>query len=325
MKRGLVLGKYMPIHKGHVDLIEYALSICDEVIVWLCVSDQETMPANLRFEWVKQTFEKDKRVHPVLFEYDESVFPNSSVSSREVSRIWSTVIKEQLPPIDVIVTSEKYGDYVAEYLQIKHCFFETKRLVSATHIRLQPYKYWEDMVDEVKSYYFKKVCLLGTESTGKSTLTKKLANYFGGDSVAEAGRDIVDDSNECVFEDLSLIAQEHAKAILAKEQAVNRILFVDTDIHITQSYAHFLFDRELKVDDWIVAANRCDLYLYLDNDAPYIQDGTRLSEEDRNRLDASHKQELKKAGIPFILISGNWEERFARAIEEVNAFVSKVK
>ncbi len=317
MKRGLVLGKFMPVHNGHVRLINYALSVCDELIVWICVSDLETMSGEIRFQWMKEIYKHNIRVVPVLFKYKEDNLPNTSVSSRGVSRVWANEIRHNLPDIDVFISSEKYGDYVAEFLGIEHRFYPVSKTVSATEIRTSPYLFWNEIPDPVKPYYFKKVCLLGTESTGKSTLTQMLANYFHGDCILEVGRDVVDNSNECEYEDLKVIAREHALAIRKKEILKNKILFVDTDIHITKSYAQFLFSRELTVESWIKEANQCDLYLYLDNDAPFVQDGTRLSIENRNRLNFSHKRILKESNITYELITGSWENRFKQCVEAV--------
>ncbi|MNY76488.1 hypothetical protein D3C86_2160880 [compost metagenome] len=49
----------------------------------------------------------------------------------------------------------------------------------------------------------------------------------------------------------------------------------------------------------------------------FVQDGTRLSEEDRNLLDLSHRKVLAEHGIQFIEICGNWEERFEQALAEI--------
>ncbi|NME68599.1 AAA family ATPase [Flammeovirga aprica] len=315
MRRGLVLGKFMPIHSGHINLIEFATTKCDEVIVWICVSNKETMTADLRFKWVKEIFKNQPKIVPILFEYDEALFPNTSESSTSVSKIWSEAIKKHLPKIDVIISSEKYGDYVAEYLEIEHIHYPLPRQISATEIRQNPYKNWGFVPEVVKPYYFRKICILGTESTGKSTLTKKLAEVFKSEYVSEAGRDIVENSNTCNAHDLMDIAQTHANLILQKSKKLDRILFIDTDINITKSYSKFLFNQELYVEEWIEEANKCDLYIYLDNDAPFIQDGTRLSEPDRNTLDGFHKTQLKRAGIDYHLIQGDWNERFEKVYQ----------
>jgi HTH-type transcriptional repressor of NAD biosynthesis genes len=163
----------------------------------------------------------------------------------------------------------------------------------------------------------KKVCLVGSESTGKSTLTQDLAHYFKANYVPESAREIIGHTNECTWEHLMQIAELQAKAIMEKQRVANKLLFCDTDLNITKSYARFLFGQELKVEQWVEDANYFDLYLFLETDCPFVQDGTRLSEEERARLSHSHKQQLDNTGINYIVLTGNWEERFKLAIAAV--------
>jgi HTH-type transcriptional repressor of NAD biosynthesis genes len=315
MVRGLVLGKFMPVHTGHVELITFASEKCDELIVWICVSDRETMPAHIRHKWISEVFAHNDKIKPVVFIYYEKDLPNTSESSKEISKKWSKAIQKSLPGIDLIFTAEPYGEFVANFLNIKHIPFPENKGISASQIRSNPYKYWKFLPVPVKKYYFKKVAVLGTESTGKTELTKKLAHHYQSDFVSEAGRDIVDITEQCTWSDLENISVQHAKAILLKERELNKLLFIDTDITITQSYARFLFNKSLEVDNWIVEANKCDVYLYLSNDAPFVQDGTRLTLEERNRLHFSHINLLKEKNIAIEIITGSWDERFQKAID----------
>lgn len=315
MRKGLVLGKFMPVHTGHIQLIEYALKQCDMLIVWVCVSNRESIPGNLRVEWIREIFRDCDRIEILLYRYDESLIPNTSETSEYVSRVWSELIIQNLPPVDVIITCEKYGDLVADFLDIEHKFFKADKLISASAIRNNPYKHWEYIPQNVKPFYYRKIGILGTESTGKSMLTGKLARYFNGDFVPEAARDLVENSNSCDYNDLVKIARKHAENIMAKERDLNRMLFIDTDVTMTKSYSKFLFNRILTVDEWIQDANKCDLYLYLECDAPFIQDGTRLSGTDRKALDRFHKLELKESNIQYFPIRGDWENRFNESVK----------
>jgi HTH-type transcriptional repressor of NAD biosynthesis genes len=258
----------------------------------------------------------------VSFNYDSSILPNTSISSRDVSRQWATAISNLLGPIDVVFSSEPYGDYIAEYMGAVHISFDEKRTlvpVSASVIRENPFLYWDYMPAHVRSWFVKKICIVGSESTGKSMLAEKLAKYFNTTFVPEMARDIIEKTSDVILEDLDKIAILQAQTILEKLPMANKLLFIDTDINTTISYASHLFSENLNVPLWIEEANRCDLYLYLETDCEYVQDGTRVSKEEREALNLSHKEQFKKVGINLVFVSGNWEKRTNEAISIVRS------
>ena len=166
-----------------------------------------------------------------------------------------------------------------------------------------------------------KICLVGTESTGKTTLVKKLAEHYHTDYVPEMAREIIEGTEFCTEDHLMQIAELHAKTIREKTKTANKILFIDTDLVVTQSYSQYLFGKEMVVADWIEKENKFDLYLYLENDAPFVQDGTRLEIAERNKLNDSHKKELAKRNLSYQLITGNYEERFENAVRIIDSFL----
>lgn len=313
MKTGLVLGKFMPLHNGHLALFNFALQHCDYLYILLCFTASEPIPGSLRLQWMEQSLEEYNNVKLITLEYNEEDLPATSQSSMDVSRKWANYINKNLPPFDVFFSSETYGDYVAEYINTKHMMFDKERQmvpVSATQIRQHPAALMDLIPKAVRPYFVKKVCLLGSESTGKSILTQRLAAFFNTSFVPEMARDILEHTKECQPEHLIQIAQLHAATILQNLQEANAILVCDTDILITKSYSTYLFNRELAVERWIEEANKMDLYFFLENDCPYVQDGTRLDEAARNELSLHHKNFLQQHNVPYISISGNWEERF---------------
>jgi HTH-type transcriptional repressor of NAD biosynthesis genes len=318
MKKGLVLGKFLPFHKGHIELINFAQENCDELTVLVCSVKDEAISGKIRFDWIADFYQTNPKVKPIHLEYDEKLLPNTSVSSEEVSRKWANYLTKNFPPFDYIFSSEKYGDFLAEFLRAKHIPFnlsKNKVPVSGTLIRQNPFQYWNYLPEIVRPYFVKKVCLVGTESTGKSTLTVKLAKHFETSFVPEMAREIIEQTIECKPEHLQQIAELHAQTIFEKTKSANKLLFVDTDINITRSYSKFLFNNELEVADWIENANKFDLYLYLKKDANFVQDGTRLVQTERDQLDKSHRQTFQEKNISFIEIGGSWEDRFNQAIK----------
>lgn len=321
MVKAFVFGKFLPFHKGHEAMINFALTKCDFLTVLVCCSDKERIPDTLRKAWIEKAFEKEKNIEIRTFNYLESELPNTSTSSESVSKIWADVFKKQLPDYSLLITSEEYGNFVAAFMNIQHIAFDIpKKLypVSATAVRNDVFSNWQYVPDSVKPDLLLKVVILGTECTGKTTLTEKLAKYFNCSFVSEAGRDIIANSNTFTFDDLYLVATEHAKRIEKSILADSPLLIIDTNIHTTKSYSLFTFEKELEVSTDVYNSNKADLYLYLNNDVEYLQDGTRLNEVERNLLDFSHRKVLKDHNIEIIEVTGDWDERFEKAVEHIN-------
>ena len=319
MRTGLVLGKFMPIHLGHLTLIRYARRHCDRLLVLVCANDREPIPGPLRRRWAEQTLagEAGIEVH-----YTEVEMPEADHSSRTVSKAWADYLSGQFPEITLFCSSEKYGDYVAEYMDITHLPFDPPRLavpVSARLIREQPFRYWDYIPQPVRPYYVKKICLYGAESTGKSTLAEKLAQHYRTHFVPEAARNLLKTSFECTYEDLLHIAETQAQWVEQHLKNANKLLFCDTDLLTTKVYAQYLFGQVPAFASWIEAINQYDLHLFMDTDVPYEQDGTRLGSHTRPALRALFLAALKRDHVPFAVITGDWNQRLqtaCRLIEE---------
>ncbi len=325
MTKAFVFGKFLPFHKGHKAMIDFALSKCDYLTVLICCSDKENISDTVRKVWIENTFEKQKNFEVKTFNYLESELPNTSETSKKVSEIWANIFKKQLPDYSLLITSEEYGNFVAAFMNIQHIAFDIpKKLfpVSATAVRKDVFANWRFLPDSVKSYFAIKVVILGTESTGKTTLAEKLSKHFNCSLVLEAAREIIANSNSFTFDDLHVVATEHARRIDKILLAVSPLIIIDTDIHITKSYSRFTFQKELEVTADIYNSNRANIYLYLNKNVDYLQDGTRLSEADRNLLDLSHRQVLTDHNIDIIEIKGDWSERFEKAVEQIKKLIA---
>ena len=56
MKRGFLLGKFMPPHAGHVSLIEAARRLVDELTILVCSLPDDPIPGQVRLEWMRAMF-----------------------------------------------------------------------------------------------------------------------------------------------------------------------------------------------------------------------------------------------------------------------------
>ncbi|TAE60467.1 MAG: hypothetical protein EAZ89_01475 [Bacteroidetes bacterium] len=314
----LVFGKFMPLHTGHIALVDHALKQCDHVLLLVCAQPHEEIPGPLRLRWAEETF----ATNPSLtVAYTDVELPYTDHSSREISRIWGQWFRSQYPDLTHVCTSEPYGEYVAEYMGITHLPFDYERAqqpVSARLIRANPFAYWDYLPPAVRPHYVKKICLYGPESTGKSTLTEQLAARFNTVFVPEKARDIIADSTQCTREHLEQVVAAQTEALRQAIPRANKFLFCDTDLLTTQVYARYLFDRELIVSPEVEALHHYDLYLFCDTDLPYEQDGTRLGAHTREEMRALFWQALEARGVDFRVVRGVGEERVEAAVRLIS-------
>lgn len=158
MKRGLIIGKFLPLHIGHMTLVSYALEHCDELIIVIGASDDEPIAGDVRLDWLKKTYADNDKVKPVLLSYDEAMLPGAGDSIENMSRLWASYLKKKLPPIDVIFASEAYGAYMGRFLDCESVIYEEPCKivpVPAARIREEPDLYLHLLPDVVKEYYKK--------------------------------------------------------------------------------------------------------------------------------------------------------------------------
>ena len=156
-------------------------------------------------------------------------------------------------------------------------------------------------------------------------MTEQLANYYKTVWCPELGDKIVDKTENCSEEDIKVIGLEHAKHIIKYSRLANKLLFVDTDLNITKTYSKFLFNKIPEFESWIEKANQSDLYIYLDADAPYIDNGRRLSKEKRDKLAKLQLKILNKNKINYQSFSckNGYEYRFNQVINLIDTFIKK--
>lgn len=132
----------------------------------------------------------------------------------------------------------------------------------------------------------KRIVIIGPESTGKSTLSRKLAEYYQTVWVPEYAREyLLKNGIQYSYNDLltvakSQLAQEDRLAATAR----NKLLFVDTDMYVMKVWCEFVFDA---CHHWIldrIAERPYDLYLLCNTDLPWVEDELREYPDLESRL-----------------------------------------
>lgn len=308
MKRGIVIGKFMPVHAGHIALIHFAASHCDELIVSMSYTEADPIPHALRFSWLQEIFKHDPNIIPAVVKDD---FDDESLAWPERTKVWADFLKRQYGKIDVMVSSEEYGTFLDEHLGALHIPFDparTKIPVSSTLIREKPFTYWDFIPDVARAYFVKKICFYGPESTGKSVMAKQLAEYYHTEFVPEVAREIVS-SNEFTVEDIIKIGYAYTDRVTEKTRTANKILFCDTDLITTQIYCRHYLGVVPEVLYKLEKQISYDQYFLFDIDVPWVADGMRDLGDTRNEMYSVFEGELITRGLDFYSVSGSWTER----------------
>jgi NadR type nicotinamide-nucleotide adenylyltransferase len=324
---GLVFGKFMPPHEGHVFLVNFARRSVRRLTILVCSLPDEPIPGELRYRWMKEMFPDANVVHHA------AIVPQEPHEHPDFWNIWKDSIGRHCPGerFDCLFTSEDYGWKMAEMLGARHVPVNRRRdlvPVSGTAVRQEPLKHWDLLPPAVRPYFAKRVCVAGPESTGKSTLVRNLAERYGTVCVEEYARSLLDEyvragrrqPGEVRYEDIETIARGQTATEDALARRANRVMFCDTDLLTTVYWSKFYFGR---CPDWIEAeaARRAyDLYLLLDVDVPWVADPQRPMPdlEKRRQYLSWWQDELRRLGRPYILISGGWADRFGTACAAVD-------
>ena len=322
MKRGLVIGKFMPLHKGHIALIEFAAANSDELIVSMSYTEHDPIDPMLRLAWIEFQFTNNPRVkiHSIRDDFDDE-----SVAFPERTAIWSKKMKEVYPPINILFSSEHYGEPFAKNLGVTHKVFDIGRTglpVSATAIRNKPLSNWEFIPDHIRPYFVKKICFYGPESVGKTTMAMKMAAHYKTEFVPEAARDILQDNN-FAEKDIIAVAQLQDRYIQEKLLTANKLLFCDTDAITTAIYSQHYLGKIPELVGELEMKTTYDQYFFLDIDVPWIADPLRDQSHRRKEMMEIFENELVKRKIAYIIVRGNYQEREEQVISHIDEMMAE--
>lgn len=332
-KVGMYGGSFNPLHMGHVDCIIQAANMCEKLFVVLSVGyKRNEIDARVRYRWLYQLTKHIGNVKIIMLE------DNANTKADYTQDYWmadAESVKKQIgQKIDVVFCGSDYDEnsFWNVCYPESEIYFLQRNEISSTKIREDIYAHWEWLPNIVKPYYVKKVLLIGGESTGKSTLTINLANRFNTNYIDEAGREISERSGT----DLMMLSQDFTEILLQHKlneikaiEHSNKVLFIDTDALVTQFYMNFLEDpgiaKNKALSDAIDALNTYDLILFMEPDVKFVQDGDRSTviEADREKYSRQIKKLLAEHKRDFVSISGNYQQRYEKAVAAVNEILGK--
>lgn len=326
---GLVVGKFAPLHCGHERLINTALAQCEELfIISYSVPEMPHCEPDKRLAWLQIRFPQATILvltPELIARYHLPAIPHNDADADIHRHYVATLCLDVLRcRPQAVFTAEEYGDGFAKVLAqrfaqpVAHIRLHRPmgdEAPSGTLIRSDVHRYRHLLAHDVYRSFVRRICLLGGESTGKSTLSKALAQALGTEYVAEFGRDYWEEKNGILTEsDLLHIAREQ---VLREQHSVaNHYLICDTSplttlFYTLDQYGHA--PQELHR----LAAREYSLVVLCGAEFPFVQDGTRQGEAFRARQQVWYEQELSRRNIPYLSVSGSLQERLAQILRQL--------
>lgn len=199
----------------------------------------------------------------------------------------------------------------------------------------------------------KKIVILGPESTGKSTLCGQLAAHYQTVWVREYAREyLLTNGTDYTQNDLWEIAKGQmesediasgvwqvagnenqlttgqlqvpaGQSPLANSHSPFSTLFIDTDLYVMKIWSEIVFNAcDNRILSHIVK-RKYDLYLLCDTDLPWVRDQLREYPDlkQRQKIYQFYLDAMINQKVPWVNISGGYEERLQKAIKAVDGIL----
>lgn len=317
-KSGLILGRFMPLHRGHMTLMNSAANCCDNLKISVCSTPEDEIPGYLRYEWVKSycknniSFQGDCVIGFDKIDDNLIELKNNDAESLEK---WRNIIKEKYQDIDVIYSSTKYGFELAEKLNIKHEFIGRERenyFLSSEKIRNNPYDNWKYIFAGARPYFMHRIYFLNPEPID---ISKVLSEKFETNFVPDY-KDLFFGKKEWNTELMDffeiVIKQREIENNLA-QRTQSQILFCDTDIIALKALCKLLypymsytlndfFDYHIKKQ----LENKCHFFVTYPADNDNIDNYNTIVKE------------LEFYNIKYSVLNGSDEEKISVVEEFIN-------
>lgn len=349
IKYGIVVGKFYPLHIGHVNLIQRASAMCEKTIVVVSHHEERDyalfQDSNLKnpltgkdkLAIVQKTFQHQQElITPVLV--DESDVPSYPNGWEQ----WSALVSQNIAAHRKIPSDFNFEDAVffineqsdvegyTKYFPGSHCILldkdRTSVDISATKVRNDPYTYWDLIPRASREVLACKIAICGGESSGKTILVDRLANFFATTSVWEKGRTITDDElggDEAAlqFKHYGDISAGHYLDLKFAALNANKWLYSDTDFVTTQAFAITYEGKPHPAVQEKIENVRFDLTILLNNNTKWVDDDMRMigEPEERQKFQTLLKSLYIANQIPFVEIhTGNYDLRYeiCKAVSE---------
>ena len=326
-ERGLVIGAFLPPRADHHSLIRDIESRCAHLTI--AVSD---LPGQL-----PETHDRASWVQAIHMDADVVVLPDNCAwhGSAPCVDTCASAWAEQLallgsPSFDLIVTSEPYGPALADEVGAEHLHAPA---LGDDGLGDDLAGRWHELDPVVRAGMFRRLCVIGSESTGTTTLTREVAARVRAPSTYEAGRVMswslaarVGGIEKIEWTELDfyrILEEQRRVEADAAARAVDRPvgpfgpwLVCDTDALATVVWWERYLETSSEPALRFAEARLAEAYVITSpHEVDFRQDGVRDGEHVRYAMHSRFVELAAASGQPYLVVSGDQESRVDTVVE----------
>lgn len=170
-----------------------------------------------------------------------------------------------------------------------------------------------------------KIGIVGPESTGKSTITKILAQHYDCHYVPEYARYYCEhlEKSYTLQDELNMYYGQIALEDSIINVSKNNLILCDTTFITIKIWSDYLFGHTPKIVLDELQIRTYDHYLLMDIDMPWEDDPLRDFPDQRPHFLQVWKDELKALNASYDIISGLGKDRTQAAIQAIDQYIKK--
>lgn len=321
----------MPPTTGHLQLLQFANRLAiDGVVAIINTQPHEPFPRE-RATSLRAAIKRvglSKRIQ--LIHYDKAIEQNPQAPG--FWDMWKQMmIGFGITSDDIIVASERYGKKLADITGTQFFPYDIDRTVNsakATPVREDPILHFDDIIPEFQHYLRMRITIFGAESTGKTTLSRELANTLDATWLFEYARPYLEETiNEITPRSMAAIWQgQRALQEQAGDISKSPYIIQDTDLFSTVGYWQF--------PHWQSTIGACpegleqdalrlksDLYIVTCSNIPFEADPLRYGGDKREGSDAYWINICQQYNLPYVVLDAHDQ---AQRLKEASKLVTNL-
>jgi len=149
VKRGLFIGRFQPLHNGHINSIKYCLDKIDELVIAIGSSEKSfefknPFTAGERIEIIRETIGKEMKKEILQ---NIILIPVPDIG---IHRLWTYYVDLLVPRYDIVFTNDRFTTMLFKErgIEIIHPEIINREKLSATEVRyrIANDKNWKELV-----------------------------------------------------------------------------------------------------------------------------------------------------------------------------------